>query len=199
MRSTSAKRRKCKRRAEDFIAVCGKVDLVIANAGIGIPHRTLQGESESIAKLMRVNVIGVTNTVVPFVPAMLKQGSGTLVAVSSIAGHRGLPGRAAYSASKAAARTFMDALRLDLHGTGVHAMTLCPGFVHTPLTATLNGKLPFAISCEEAVALMSSAIAARKRTYSFPWQMRILGFIMRHGSESMVRKLSPAARTKAPD
>src|SRR5581483_2725367 len=116
--------------------------------GIGIPHRTLQGESEPIAKLMRVNVIGVTNTVVPFVPAMVKQGSGVLVAVSSMAGHRGLPGRAAYRASQAAARVFMDACRLDLHGTGVHAMTLCAGFVRTPLTPVLDNKLPFLIVCE---------------------------------------------------
>jgi short-subunit dehydrogenase len=185
--------------AEQFIAVCGKVDLVIANAGIGIPHRTLQGESEPIAKLMRVNVIGVTNTVVPFVPAMVKQGSGVLVAVSSMAGHRGLPGRAAYSASKAAARVFMDALRLDLHGTGVHAMTLCPGFVRTPLTAVLDNKLPFLIDCEEAVDIMESAIAARKKTFSFPWQMRLMGVLLRNGPESLIRKLAPAARTKAPE
>lgn len=185
--------------AEQFIAACGKVDLVIANAGIGIPHRTLQGESEPIAKLMRVNVIGVTNTVVPFVPAMVRQGSGVLVAVSSMAGHRGLPGRAAYSASKAAARVFMDALRLDLHGTGVHAMTLCPGFVRTPLTAVLDNKLPFLIDCEEAVDIMTAAIAARKKTFSFPWQMRLMGVLFRNGPESLIRKLAPAARTKAPD
>ncbi|MBV8667058.1 MAG: SDR family NAD(P)-dependent oxidoreductase [Burkholderiaceae bacterium] len=186
--------------AEAFITACGgQVDLVIANAGIGIPHRTLQGESEPIAKLMRVNVIGVTNTVVPFVPAMVKRGSGTLVAVSSMAGHRGLPGRAAYSSSKAAARVFMDALRLDLHGTGVHAMTLCPGFVRTPLTAVLDNKLPFLIDCEDAVTLMVDAIAARKKTYSFPWQMRVLGFVLRNATEGVVRKLSPAARTRAPE
>jgi short-subunit dehydrogenase len=94
---------------------------------------------------------------------------------------------------------FMDALRLDLHGTGVHAMTLCPGFVRTPLTAVLDNKLPFLIECEDAVTLMAGAIAARKKTYSFPWQMRMLGFILRNGSEAMVRRLSPAARTKAPD
>jgi short-subunit dehydrogenase len=185
--------------AAEFIAACGRVDLVIANAGIGIPHRTLEGETESIAKLMRINVIGVTNTVVPFVPALVKQGSGTLVAVSSLAGHRGLPGRAAYSASKAAVITFMDGLRLDLHGTGVHAMTLCPGFVHTPLTAVLSGKLPFAISCDEAVHLMSNAIANRKKTYIFPWQVRIMRFFLRFGSEGMVRRMSPPARTRAPE
>jgi short-subunit dehydrogenase len=185
--------------AVDFIAACGRVDLVIANAGIGIAHRTLEGETESIAKLMRINVIGVTNTVVPFVPAMVKQGSGNLVAVSSLAGHRGLPGRAAYSASKAAVMTFMDGLRLDLHGTKVHAMTLCPGFVHTPLTAVLKGKMPFAISCDAAVQLMSRAIAERKKTYIFPWQVRILRFFLRFGSENMVLRMSPPARTSAPE
>lgn len=185
--------------AEQFIAACGTVDLVIANAGIGIPHATLQGESEPIAKLMRVNVIGVTNTVVPFVPAMVKRGSGTLVAISSMAGHRGLPGRAAYSSSKAAARVFMDALRLDLHGTGVHAMTLCPGFVRTPLTAVLDNKLPFLIDCDEAVDIMVKAIAARRKTFSFPWQMRLMSVLFKHGPESLIRKLAPAARKRAPD
>jgi len=183
----------------DFAVECSAVDLVVANAGIGIPHQTLAGKSGPIAQLMRVNVIGVTNTIVPFVPIMIKQGSGTLVAVSSLAGHRGLPGRAAYSASKAAVITFMDALRLDLDGTKVHAMTLCPGFVHTPLTAVLTGKLPFAISRDEAVAQMTEAIARREKTFTFPWQARILRFFLKFGSERMVRRMSPPARTAAPE
>jgi short-subunit dehydrogenase len=185
--------------AAAFTAVSGGVDLVIANAGIGIPSETLAGKSEPIAKLMRVNVIGVTNTIVPFVPIMVQQGSGTLVAMSSVAGHRGLPGRAAYSASKAAVITFMDALRLDLHGTNVHAMTLCPGFVHTPLTKSLPGKLPFVISRDEAVKLMTGAIDRRAKTFTFPWQMRIMSALMNVLPEAMLRRMSPPARTSAPE
>jgi short-subunit dehydrogenase len=184
------------RAASDFVAECGGVDLVIANAGIGIAHATLEGKSEPIAQLMQVNVIGVTNTVVPFVPVMVKQGSGVLVAVSSVAGHRGLPGRAAYSASKAAVITFMDALRLDLQGTGVHSMTLCPGFVRTPLTESLPGKLPFVISVDAAVAQMSHAIEQHAKTFTFPWQVRILSTVLKFAPERFVRKMSPAARTK---
>jgi short-subunit dehydrogenase len=180
----------------DFARQCGGVDLVIANAGIGIAHATLEGKSEPIAKLMQVNVIGATNTVVPFVPVMVQQRSGTLVAVSSVAGYRGLPGRAAYSASKAAVMTFMDALRLDLEGTGVHAMTLCPGFVRTPLTASLPGKLPFVIDVEEAVRQMASAIDQRAKTFVFPWQVRILSRVLEFAPEGLVRKISPPARTK---
>jgi short-subunit dehydrogenase len=185
--------------AAAFAAASGGIDLVIANAGIGIPSETLAGKSEPIAKLMRVNVIGVTNTIVPFVPIMVQQGSGTLVAVSSVAGHRGLPGRAAYSASKAAVITFMDALRLDLHGTNVHAMTLCPGFVHTPLTRSLPGKLPFVITTDEAVKLMTGAIDRRARTFTFPWQMRIMSALMKVVPEAMLRRMSPPARTAAPE
>jgi short-subunit dehydrogenase len=185
--------------AASFATASGGIDLVIANAGIGIPSETLAGKSEPIARLMRVNVIGVTNTIVPFVPLMVQQGSGTLVAVSSVAGHRGLPGRTAYSASKAAVITFMDALRLDLHGTNVHAMTLCPGFVHTPLTASLPGKLPFVITRDEAVKLMTGAIDRRAKTFTFPWQMRIMSALMKRAPEAILRRMSPPARTTAPE
>jgi short-subunit dehydrogenase len=181
--------------AGDFAAENGGADLVIANAGIGIPHQTLQGKSEPIARLLRINVIGVTNTIVPFVPVMVAQGAGTLVAMGSAAGERGLPGRAAYSASKAALATFMDALRLDLHGTGVHAMTLCPGFVHTPLTAKLPGKLPFVLELEPAVAQMAAAIERRERRFLFPWQIRLFAGVYRMAPEWLVRRMAPPARS----
>ena len=90
----------------------------------------------------------------------------------------------------------MDALRLDLEGTGVHAMTLCPGFVRTPLTASLPGKLPFAISVEEAVGQMASAIDKHARTFTFPWQVRILSKVLQFAPEPLVRKIAPPARTK---
>ena len=122
------------RSASAFVAAAGGVDLVFANAGVGIANRVLEGESREIAWLMNVNVIGVTNTVVPFVPQMVKQGSGVLCAVE-------LDGRAPAAAGprrllgfEGVRGYFMSGLRMDLHGTGVHAMTLCPGFVDTPFT-----------------------------------------------------------------
>jgi short-subunit dehydrogenase len=184
------------RSAEAFVAAAGGVDLVFANAGVGIANRVLEGESREIAWLMNVNVVGVTNTVVPFVPHMVKQGSGVLCAVSSMAGHQPLPGRAAYSASKACVTTFMSALRMDLHGTGVHAMTLCPGFVDTPLTKDNPGMM-FVIDVPRAVEYMVSAIESRKRTYTFPWQMNALKELMTRAPEPVIRMLSPAPRTRS--
>ncbi|HEY4222499.1 MAG TPA: SDR family NAD(P)-dependent oxidoreductase, partial [Myxococcota bacterium] len=156
------------RSAQDFARAAGSVDLVVANAGIGVPGTAIgEGKSEDIAHLMRVNVIGVTNTIVPFVPILVAQKSGVLSAVSSMAGHRALPGRTAYSASKAAVLVFMDGLRMELEDSGVHAMTFCPGFVRTPLTATNQGMM-FVISVDDAVRAMVDAVSARLDTVTFP-------------------------------
>jgi len=183
-----------RRAGTDFVERAGGVDRVIANAGVGIRDSLHVGDAEAVARLMAVNVVGVTNTIVPFVPVMLRQGTGTLVAMSSMAGHRGLPGRAAYSASKAAVITFMDALRMQLQGTGVHAMTLCPGFVRTPMTDTLGRKLPFLLEVDEAARLMTRAIEARKSTYTLPWQMDLLRHVMVRAPEWLLRRLAPAPR-----
>jgi short-subunit dehydrogenase len=102
------------------------------------------------------------------------------------------------SDTAAAVQTFMDALRLELRGTGVHAMTLCPGFVQTPLTAKLPGKLPFLLSRDAAVEDIVGAIDARARSYLFPWQVRLLGHVLRWAPESWVLRLSPPARPAEP-
>ena len=182
--------------SEHFLEAAGGADLVFANAGVSIPNRVLEGAASEVAWLMNVNVIGVTNTVIPFLPALREQRSGIVCAVSSIAGHGPLPGRAAYSASKSAVTTFMSAVRMDLEGSGVHAMTLCPGFVETPLTEG-NPNMPFLISLDAAVREMVDAIEAKRRTYSFPWQMRILSHVMRLAPESWVRRMAPAPKPQA--
>lgn len=85
---------------------------------------------------------------------------------------------------------------MDLHGTGVHAMTLCPGFVATPLTED-NPSMMFLIDVARAVEYMVDAIEARKRTYTFPWQMNLLKEVMFRAPEAWIRKLAPPARTRS--
>ncbi len=182
--------------AKEFVAAAGGHDLVVANAGVGIMSRVREGEAKDIAWLMGINVVGVTNTVVPFVPAMIEQGSGVLVAVSSFAGHRAVRGRSAYSASKIAVKTFMDGLRMDLHADGVHAMTLCPGFVDTPLTKD-NPDMFFVIDVDQAVHSMVSAIDRRRGTFTFPWQMNLLKEVVTRLPEFSLRKFAPKPRTKS--
>jgi short-subunit dehydrogenase len=179
-----------------FLDDAGGADLVVANAGVGIRSALQEGDAEEVARLMQINVIGVTNTIVPFLPAMIGKRSGVLCAISSVAGHRALPGRVAYSASKKAVTTFMDGLRMDLHGTGVHAMTICPGFVRTPLTDGVKGML-FLVELDDAVRAIAGAIDARRHTFTFPWQMNVLKEVMARVPESLVRRFAPKPRDRS--
>ena len=180
-----------KRIAASVLASAGGVDLVVANAGVRM-HRALPGdEASELAKLLQVNVIGVTNTIVPFVPAMVAQRSGVLVAIASVAGFRALPGRTGYSTSKAAVITFMDGLRMELAGTGVHAMPICPGFVATPLTATVTHRMPFMLTVDQAIDEILGAVERRPKRWIFPWQMRLLVPLLRVVPDWLLVRFSP--------
>ena len=94
--------------AEAFLEAAGGIDLVIANAGMGTPDDLESGDPSRMSRLLTVNINGVINTIVPFVPRMKAQGSGHVVAIASIAGARALPHHTTYSATKACVRMLMD-------------------------------------------------------------------------------------------
>ena len=166
--------------AGDFTARAGCPDIVIANAGVSVG--TLTGCCEDNAvfeQVIRVNLSGMMLTFQPFVEAMRRQQNGTLVGIASVAGFRGLPGAAAYSASKAAAISYLESLRVELHGSGISVVTICPGYVATPLTAKNPYRMPFLLDPATAASKIAAAIAARKRFYVFPWQMALVGWVLR--------------------
>ena len=166
--------------ARDFIARVGTPDLVIANAGISIG--THGDELRDIVKLRRVlevNVAGLAATLAAFAPAMRAAGSGTLCGIASVAGFRGLPGAGAYSASKAAAIAWLEALRAELAGSGLSVVTICPGFIDTPLTQVNRYRMPFLLSADEAARRIVRAIAARRRLAVIPWQMALVALALR--------------------
>ncbi|MDR2173992.1 MAG: SDR family oxidoreductase [Burkholderiales bacterium] len=170
------------RAAQHFLASVGVPDIVIANAGVS--HGTITGgEGDSDLPVFRevfdTNVMGIVHTFHPFIDAMRDAKHGTLVGVASVAGFRGLPGSSAYSASKAAAISYLESLRVDLRGSGIAVVTLCPGFIATPMTANNPYPMPFLISASEAADLMVRAIAQKKRRYTFPWPMMLVGKLLR--------------------
>jgi Short-chain dehydrogenases of various substrate specificities len=167
--------------AEDFMQRHGVPDIVIANAGVSYGTVTGgpgDGDLPVFREVVRTNLLGMANTFHPFVEAMCAARSGILVGVASIAGYRGLPGSGAYSASKAAAITYLESLRVDLQGSGISVVTLCPGFIATPMTAHNPYPMPFLISADKAADLMIRAIDRRKRCYLFPWLMMLVGKVM---------------------
>jgi short-subunit dehydrogenase len=166
--------------ADDFIARFGLPDIVIANAGISIGTSGDDiADSAKLHRTLEVNVVGMAASLSAFAPAMKKAGRGTLVGISSVAGFRGLPGSGAYSASKAAATTWLESLRVELASSGVAVVTICPGFIDTPMTKVNKYAMPFLISSDEAARRFARAIDSRRRLAVIPWQMAIVGVLLR--------------------
>lgn len=166
--------------ATAFIERHGVPDIVIANAGISVG--TLGGEESDVPvveRVLRTNVVGLAATVQPFVKPMRERGSGIIVGIASVAGFRGLPGSAAYSASKSAAITWLESLRLELRGSGVAVCTICPGYIDTPMTQVNEYPMPFKLPVDEAARRFARAIARQRACVVIPWQMGIVGFVLR--------------------
>jgi short-subunit dehydrogenase len=166
--------------AQDFIQHHGQPDIVIANAGISRGTLTEYAEdSEVFADILATNVNGMLNIFQPFIHAMHTAGRGSLVGIASVAGYRGLPGGGAYSASKAAAIAYLESLRVEMHGSGVSVITICPGYITTPMTANNPFYMPFILSAE-AMAEKIVRIIERKKLYTvIPWQMAIVARVLR--------------------
>ncbi len=155
------------RRADDEME---GLDLVVANAGVGKGQWSGKLRWEDCSGVVAVNVAGATATLTAILTRMVERKRGHLVGVSSIAGRRGLPKFAAYSASKAYLSTLLEGLRVDLKNTGVRVTDIRPGYVHTEMTAG-NGKMPFAISAEDAARRIDKAIRGNKAVLTFPLPM----------------------------
>jgi short-subunit dehydrogenase len=152
----------------------GPIDLLIANAGVGIPTLLDPLNIADIEKTFRVNTLGVVYALETVLPEMLRRHSGHLAAVSSLAAYKGLPGESAYCASKAAVNTYMEGLRIQLRGKGIAVTTLCPGFVKTEMTAANDFAMPGLLDADEAAQRMVRAIYRRRKVYNFPLRTSLL-------------------------
>lgn len=166
--------------AQDFMSRVGCPDIVIANAGVSVGTLTEFAEDiDDFQQLLDINVMGVVKTFQPFVAAMRASGKGMLVGVSSVAGFRGLPGASAYSASKAAAISYLESLRVELRNTGVKVVTICPGYIKTPMTKVNPYPMPFILEADEAVRRIVLAIQRQAAFAVIPWQMNLVGKVLK--------------------
>jgi len=166
--------------ADDLIARIGCPDVVIASSGVSTGTLTEYAEDvDTFQQVMDINVMGMVKTFRPFVTAMRTAHAGTLVGVASIAGFRGLPGAGAYSASKAAAISYLESLRVELHGTGVKVVTICPGYIRTPMTAINPYPMPFMMEAGDAAKRMVKAIDRQSAFIVLPWQMNLVGYMLK--------------------
>lgn len=146
----------------------GPCDVLIANAGVGSTNTSADLNMAGMETVIRVNVLGVMYAVEAVLPEMLRRGSGRIATISSIASYKGIPGAAAYCASKAAVNAYMESLRIQLHGKGVSFTTICPGFIRTPMIEQNKGMF-LILEPDVAARKMVRAIRRRKEVFNFPW------------------------------
>lgn len=162
------------------LAAQGVPDVVVANAGISIGIDTAKrADLEVMARTFAVNNTGMAATFHPFIEPMRRRGSGRLVGIASVAAIRGLPGHAAYCASKAGVLAYCESLRGELRGSGVRVVTILPGYVDTPLTRRNRYAMPFLMPAEAFAERAQRAIAAGRSYRVIPWQMAIVAKLLR--------------------
>ncbi len=164
----------CSNFINSTISTFGGIDILINNAGISMRALVKDAELDVFKKVMDINYYGTVYCTKLALSSIIER-KGTVVAVSSIAGYRGLPGRSGYSASKYAVNGWMEALRTELIHDGVNVMWVCPGFTASNIRNTaLNqkgnsqgespmdeGKMMTAAECSSHIL---KAIEKRKRT-----------------------------------
>lgn len=157
----------------------GPIDTLIANAGTYTPGNAATADTAEVLRQMDVNYGGTVRCIAAVMPAMLNRKRGTVVAVSSLAGYRGMPEAAAYSASKAAITAYLEGLRLDLKSAAIKVVLVSPGFVRTRLTDLNEFQMPFRLEPEAAAALICDGLERGRMEVAFPRSMHWTFSILR--------------------
>ena len=119
----------------------GRIDVWINNAGHGLNDSVEHIDMAEVRRMFDTNLFGALHGMQSAIPGMKQQGSGTIINISSVAGYIAVPYMAAYCASKHALNAFSHAARVELLGTGVNVLNVCPGYIKTNFAANLvRGK-----------------------------------------------------------
>lgn len=177
----------CQQLINQTIAAFGRIDVLVNNAGISMRAVFAKLDLKVLKKLMDVNFWGMVYCTKYAMPHLLSS-KGSVVGVSSIAGYRGLPARTGYSASKFAMNGFLEALRTENLKTGLHVLTICPGFTASNIRQTAltsdgrtQGESPRdeqkMMQPEEVAAIMLKGIEKRKKIITLTTQGKLTVFL----------------------
>jgi short-subunit dehydrogenase len=170
------------------------IDLVVANAGIGVGSTDGIETEEQTRTVFGVNLGGAFNTVLPLIPKLVARRRGQIALLSSLASFRGFPGSPTYCGSKAALRVWGEGLRGDLQAYGVGVSVICPGFVESRITARNEFPMPFLMSAARAAAIVKRGLARNRARIAFPFPMYfalwLLGTLPRLLTDPLLMRLS---------
>lgn len=166
-----------------------RLQLVVYTAGIMPESETGDWPFADERAMLETNTIGAIRWLGLAADLLKAQGGGTVVGVSSVAGERGRRGNSAYQASKAALTTWLDSQRARLRGSGVHVVTVKPGYVATPMTAGLKLPRRAVISSEEAARRIVTAAERGRGVVYVPGYWRPVLWVVRHLPEFVMTRL----------
>ena len=175
--------------AKEFINNANGIDIVIANAGVAHSDKISSGEATQINQVFSTNILGVTNSIIPFVPIMKEKSSGKIVIISSIASFRPIAFHGGYSASKSAVRMLADSWRMALRKYKIQITAICPGFIVSEMTEENKFPMPFLLETEDAAGKMVKAIDNGKQTFILPWQIKMILYATRWLPTSLYYKI----------
>ncbi len=170
-------------------AQCNGLDLVIANAGVGLFTDGRKMNWDRVERVLQTNVLGAAATISAVVSKMVERRRGHLVGISSLGAFRSLPRVSAYCASKAFLAMYLQGLRLEVRSAGVKVTTIYPGFVKSEMTAGDNQpaeKMPFILEASAAADRIGKAILRGTTEYAFPWQMSLPMHLMRLAPDAVI-------------
>jgi short-subunit dehydrogenase len=178
----------------------GPTGVLVACAGIGGLTQVPDLDVAGLRAMLEVNVVGVARAIDAVLPGMIARGGGHIVGVSSVAGFRGMPWMASYSASKAALSAYLEALRPALKRRGITITTACPGFVRTALTRDTPFRHPVSMLEPEAAGrYIARAALRRPRNCVFPLSTALGMSFLRHMPDAifdwMMDRAGPRALT----
>lgn len=180
---------------QEVVTQFGRIDILINNAGISMRSMFETVDLKVLKQVMDINFWGTvyaTHAALPY----LKVTKGGIIGISSIAGYRGLPVRTGYSASKFAMNGFLEALRTELLGTGVHVLTACPGFTASNIrNASLTGDGSISgesmreeekmMTAEEVATAIHKAYVGKKKTLILTFQGKLTVFLNKWANSLM--------------
>jgi short-subunit dehydrogenase len=171
-----------------ILADLGGLDLVIYNSGVNLPAGPEAYDFEKDRQMANVNFVGALAWLDQAAAAFQNLKAGQIVGISSVAGDRGRAGVPAYTASKAALTTYLEALRNRLSRFGVHVLTVRPGFVETGMLKA--AQRPFwVVKPEQAAADIARAIRRRKQSIYTSARWGLIMLIIRHIPSFVFRRL----------
>jgi len=160
-------------------AELGPIDQAILNAGTHVPDTAASFAEPPARQVIVTNLMGAVNGLAPLMERFVTRKRGRIAVVASMAGYAGLPGAAAYGASKAGVIALCEALRPDLARHGVVLQLVNPGFVRTPLTDRNDFPMPFMIEADDAARRIVAGLGTDRFEIAFPRRLAILMRLLR--------------------